>query len=65
MILPLFVFPFHFIGAGRNIPDVLRAEKLFAFLFDDKREMNFFHLRPIVTAAGLPKIRGELLLFVG
>jgi len=44
---------------------VLRAEKRFAVLLDDKREMHFFDFRPILTTAGLPKIGGKLLRLVG
>ena len=65
MVLPLFVFPFHLVGSGRDIPKMLRAEKRLSFLFHRKSEMHLPDFRPIFAAAGLPQIGRELLTFGG
>ena len=46
MILPLFVLPFHLVRPGRDIPNMLRAEKRLSLLFHRKSEMHLLDLSP-------------------
>ena len=63
-LVPTFIFPFHVVRVGRNVPDMVGLKKLLPVLLDDKTKTDFGNVRPLVAPTCFPNVRRELFSFL-